>query len=132
MNYEKRYNELIEAIKVMRDVNPSDEGLQNWVHDNVPELTESEDERIRKVLVEFFKSYKEQSTCGAETFNGISTDNILTWLEKQGGQNQWNPSNEQINALEHFVRSMGESGYVSPYDNDTKLIYSLLEQLKQL
>ena len=58
--------------------------------------------------------------------------NELLLCGSTGGQKQWKPSNEQINALEHFVRSMGESGYASPYDNDTKLIYSLLEQLKQL
>ena len=44
----------------------------------------------------------------------------------------WKPSDEQIEALEHFVRSIGESGYASPYDNKTKLLYSLLEQLKKL
>lgn len=49
-----------------------------------PELRESEDEKIRKVLVGFFKSYKKQGTCGSETFNGIPTGNILAWLEKQG------------------------------------------------
>ena len=45
---------------------------------------ESEDEKIRKVLVGFFKGYKEEGTIGSETFNGIPTDNILTWLEEQG------------------------------------------------
>lgn len=47
-------------------------------------------------------------------------------------QKLWKPTEEQIEALEHFVRSVGESGYASPYDNNTKLIYSLLEQLKRL
>jgi len=45
--------------------------------------SESEDEKIRKILVGFFKGYKEEGTIGAETFNGIPTDNILAWLEKQ-------------------------------------------------
>lgn len=48
------------------------------------------------------------------------------------GQEQWKPTEEQIKAFEHFIRSLGESGYASPYDNNTKLLYSLLEQLKQL
>ena len=47
-------------------------------------------------------------------------------------EERWKPSDEQIDALEHFVRSIGESGYASPYDNNTKLLYSLLEQLKKL
>jgi len=44
----------------------------------------------------------------------------------------WKPSDEQMEALEHFVRSIGESGYASPYDNNTKLLYSLLSDLKKL
>jgi hypothetical protein len=48
--------------------------------------SESEDEKIRKILVGFFKGYKEEGTIGAETFNGIPTDNILAWLEKQGNK----------------------------------------------
>ena len=39
---------------------------------------------------------------------------------------------ESVEALEHFVRGIGESGYASPYDNRTKLVYRLLEQLKQM
>ena len=61
---------------------------------------------------------------------------LIDWLksikDRVQPQNLWKPSEEQMDALEHFVRSIGESGYASPYDNDTKLIYSLLEQLKQL
>lgn len=34
--------------------------------------------------------------------------------------------------FEHFVRSWGESGVYSPYDKYTKLIYSLLQDLKKL
>ena len=49
MNYEKRYNELIDAIKEMMEANPHDEGLQNWVHDNVPELTESEEMNRKEI-----------------------------------------------------------------------------------
>lgn len=61
-------------------------------------------------------------------------DRFIDWLKslRNRVQPHWKPSGEQMDALEHFVRSIGESGYASPYDNDTKLIYSLLEQLKQL
>ena len=50
MDYKEKYNKLVEAIKVLQEANPSDEGIQNWVEDNVPELAESEDERIRKEI----------------------------------------------------------------------------------
>jgi len=62
---------------------------QKPVDNAEPKLNESEDEKIRKVLVGYFKGYKEVGTIGAETFNGIPTDNILAWLEKQGSEPNW-------------------------------------------
>ena len=47
-----------------------------------PEL-KSKDERIRKVLIDYFNTYKNQEECGIKTFYGIPTDDILAWLEKQ-------------------------------------------------
>ena len=59
-------------------------------------------------------------------------DKVYDWLESIKQKIGWKPSNEQIDTLEHFIRSIGESGYASPYDNNTKLLYLLLEQLKKL
>jgi len=54
-------------------------------------------------------------------------------LDKQGKyETIWKPTIEQINALTHFIRSVGESGYASPYDQNTKLLYSLLTDLQVL
>ena len=57
---------------------------------------------------------------------------LKTWLKYLKERYTWKPSDEQIEAFEHFVRSIGESGYASPYDNNTKLLYSLLSDLKKL
>ena len=49
-----------------------------------PELAESEDERIKQELISFFTErakYTEDST-----FNGLSSKEIITWLEKQSKQ----------------------------------------------
>ena len=75
-NCEQKYNKLVEAIKVLQETNPNDEGIQNWVNDNVPELAESEDERIRKELIRIFKG--EISYTSKE-----DTDKYIAWLEKQ-------------------------------------------------
>ena len=56
MDYKKKYLNALEAVRKMQETNPHDEGLQNWVNDNFPELAESEDERIRKELIRFHKS----------------------------------------------------------------------------
>ena len=54
------------------------------------------------------------------------------WLKFLRPQNRWKPSDAQIGALEHFVRSITESGFASPYDSNTKLVYSLFNDLKKL
>ena len=53
------------------------ENIMCWVF---PELRESEDERIRKMLIEFFGKGAENNS----STNGISDKDILAWLEKQG------------------------------------------------
>ena len=84
---------------------------KNFMHDTLSNLTELKDR--------YGEGYGNVGKC-------------IEWLKSLRHQKQWKPSEEQMDALEHFVRSIGESGYACPYDNDTKLIYSLLEQLKQL
>lgn len=76
MDYKEKYNKLVEAVKVLQEANPSDDGIQNWVIDNVPELRESEDERIRKRLLTNF------SALGKEWWGGLKVKDILAWLEK--------------------------------------------------
>ena len=88
----KAYDEVIGKLQGLID-NANKQGhiivRVEDIENTFPELKESEDERIRKVLAGFFKSYKEQGTCGSETFNGIPTENILAWLEKQEHEPKW-------------------------------------------
>ena len=90
MTTEERARAYDEALEKARKINSGEEvaAPEGWSICEVifPELKESEDEKIRKVLVGWFKSYKEEGTCGAETFNGIPTDDIIAWFEKQGEQ----------------------------------------------
>ena len=128
IDYEKKYKEALELArdyyKANLKLNNADENL--LLEDIFPELKESEDEKIRKALVRFHKSTID--------IDGIKGADILAWLEKQGDNNNqnWKPSKEQINALEHFVRSIGESGYTSPYDDNTNLLNSLINDLYKL
>lgn len=82
MDYEKKYEKLVDAVKVLRDNNPSDEGIQNWVSDNVPELRESEDARTRKGLTDFLKR-KFENSCSPTPSKKVLTG-WIAWLEKQG------------------------------------------------
>ena len=111
-----------------------------------------DDERIRNSIALVLTDVDE-----SVLFNrGVTLRAALNWLEKQGEKKSDDEvmkirrkaysdgykhgqdniaiflGKESIEALEHFVRSIGESGYASPYDNRTKLVYRLLEQLKQI
>lgn len=84
MSYEEKYNKLVNAVKILKETNPSDEGIRNWVNDNVPELAESDDERIRKALITFFRSFPYDSIENA----GTNAKEALAWLEKQENQHK--------------------------------------------
>ena len=88
-----------------------------------------DDERERKRIIGLLEGWSStfKETCYAEDCKcGI------VWLESLKYRYTWKPSEEQLDALEHFVRSVGESGYSSPYDQNTKLLYSLLTDLQVL
>lgn len=90
----EQYKEKLEEAKKLYESANDDQ--KHVLESLFPELKESEDEQIRKVLVGWFKRYKEQDTCGSEMFNGIPTDNILTWLEKQVEQKSaWSEEDEK-------------------------------------
>ena len=190
MDYEKKYKEALERAKLSRlqllDIGEEATNIEYIF----PELKESDDERIRKELIDLLnllwrhfnfpydrnkyeefldwlkKQGQEQTKVsiwkhwkGGLAGNG---EGVLTYLikdgntyslspclgfecdyielselndlilEKQEEQSHWKPSEEQIMAFEHFVKSIGASGYASPYDNNTKLIYSLLNDLKSI
>lgn len=128
MDYEQKYNKLVNAIKVLQETNPSDEGIQNWVNDNVPELRESEDEKIRKAIINIFATHKDY-----EVYFGVSVEDIRVWLERQAEQKPiettWKPSEEQMEALKtSFLYWKGATKEVPC----TERLESLYEQLKQL
>ena len=93
MDYEKKYEKLMEAVKVLRDNNPSDEGIQNWVNDNVPELKESDDESIRKGIIDFLwkeKIFLQEAHSSVEKnpkYRFIM--DAIAWLEKQKSEPNW-------------------------------------------
>ena len=99
----KRYDEALkvakknyEAIVQMEgDCSFAKEGIINTFHHMFPELEESEDEKIRKHLFEFFKKRKDDGDTD-ETWYGISYDRILAWLEKQGEQSTDNDIKEAL------------------------------------
>ncbi len=107
---------------VLEIINEENVDNANKVEQN-PSWSE-EDEEMLGEIIDFF----ENGTVKLQ--HDLSL--YASWLKSLRPQNTWKPSDAQIKALEHFVRSISESGYSSPYENNTKLLYSLLEDLKKL
>ena len=59
-----------------------------------PELKESEDERIRKELIRYFKGMNFVTQEGAE-----KVTRWIAWLEKQEKETSWKPSKEEMDVL---------------------------------
>lgn len=126
MDYEKAYKEALERAKSIHSFS-SDLAEIKRMEQLFPELAETEEKRIRQNCIHFLELQKSHH---AATFE---IEECIDWLEKQGNNTySWKPSDKQLEAFEHFVRSIGESGYASLYDNNTKLLYSLLFDLKKL
>lgn len=115
-NYEQKYNKLVDAIKVLQETNPSDEGIQSWVHDNVPELAESEDERMRENLYKCLRYYVPEDIA----------EEYIAWLEKQGGQKQtWEPNAAQLIVIKDLIEDKNTSKV------NKVILRGMLEEFKQ-
>ena len=84
--YEKKYNEALERARKIHDeiVNNEVIGFPEQIIDIFPELRESEDERIRKGIIEIIK---EVSGPDCDVYlNEKKQEKYLAWLEKQKEQ----------------------------------------------
>lgn len=98
MDYEKEYKEALERMRNVIIPPETKEGLQALKETVFPELAESEDERIRKMLVEQMERWKK---CAED--NNVEQDvkdasTALAWLEKQKEQKpaEWSEEDEKM------------------------------------
>lgn len=84
IDYEKKYKEALERAKDVHTYYCDDRDQLRKIESIFPELKESEDERIRKELIEHIKANKEADFI---LFKKFSPNDIIAWLEKQDKQN---------------------------------------------
>ena len=98
MDYEKAYKEALERAKSFQEKYGGD--YAGYIF---PELRESEDERIRKFLVDYFASYKIGNVTTKP--NGVRIDDILNYLEKQKEQKpvQSDVEREYVRTLKSLI-----------------------------
>ena len=82
MDYEKKYKKALERANEYHF-----DGAKQCIIDTLeyifPELVESEDERIRKAILNYF--IKCWGNCKDDVY-GIHVEDVIAWLEKQGRQ----------------------------------------------
>jgi hypothetical protein len=90
MDYKKKYEDAL--VKLKEHFTPTSDGIiagisRELIEDIFPELKvkESEDERIRKALIEYFTTSDNNSYYAV---CGVATKKILAWLEKQAGKDK--------------------------------------------
>ena len=102
MNYEQKYKEALERAKKLHneDCGGCVDGCKVCLENIFPELKESEDEKIRKWLIDAIESYHLVSPIGYET---KMCKKALTWLEKQKPV-KWSEEDERMlsNIIEDF------------------------------
>ena len=90
MDYEKKYKQL---HKFISDLYPfMSEYCKEKVEGFLPELCESEDEKIRKGLINGFNEClknSQYSNNAQKYWHNIKIEDIFAWLEKQGSEPNW-------------------------------------------
>ena len=93
MDYEKKYKDALEKARKLCAY-PTIQPFVSDLKDLFPELAESEDEKIRKELIEYIKNWK-KAYCSDSVKQDI-LDNFIAWLEKQGEQKpEWSEEDER-------------------------------------
>ena len=106
MDYKKMYEEALERAKYLKEntdsVNAKD--ISYTFEYIFPELSGSEDERIRKAIG--YAIGQSAHSDGTLT-NGITSKEALAWLEKQGEQKSaWNKEdNKNLNSVEWIIEN---------------------------
>lgn len=76
MDYEKAYKKALERAKKVHKYS-SDIAEIKRMEDIFPELKESEDEKIRKAQLDYWRSV------GGKEWHGVPVQEVIVWLEKQ-------------------------------------------------
>lgn len=113
---DKRYDEALERARNIHTQTEFD-CEKVLVEKIFPELRESDDERIRKDIIEYLKQRK---TCYSEPFNSW-----ITWLEKQGVQKPVENAEPKFNDGDWIVSEDGKTWLINGIDSKNYQVISI-------
>lgn len=119
MDYEEKYNEALSRAKAWHVNTALPQETKGMLEKIFPELKESEDEDIRKAIIEHFKN--EESKLNLRTFGGYFYKDIFAWLEKQKPIDKVEPKfkvgdivrSKTGDGLEWEVQEINSNGYAT-------------------
>ena len=123
-NYKKKYDEALERAKVWKEKSGMPAGKQSILDDIFPELTESEDEKIRKELIEHVKDQQSSFISAPDCRDKYEEEennkynSWLAWLEKQGEQ--------KVSVVDFKAKDW----YVSKVDGKIHNLYHSVDKVK--
>lgn len=103
-------NEILKHVKALYEYSQTSDKLKNELAIAFPELRKSEDEEIRKALINVFATHKNY-----EVFFGVSVEDIQGWLERQG-EPHIACSEEQMKVLDEILTFA--ANHENPYWNN--------------
>lgn len=117
-------NEILKHVKALYEYSQTSDKLKNELAIAFPELRKSEDEEIRKALINVFATHKDY-----EMFFGVSVKDIQAWLERQG-DHHIACSEEQMKVLDKVLTFA--ANHENPYWNNYIFgtLCNLIRQLK--
>ena len=123
-NYEEKYKKALGRAIAQQEtyIHLGNVSAAKAIENIFPELRESEDERIRKELIERFnwelKSAEEQDAAGCSRQKDIAMfKRGLAWLEKQGEQ-KFIEQDTEVNDLWVYIREWNDKFGRLPKDED--------------
>jgi hypothetical protein len=108
MDYKKRYEEILKEMKKLHDDwKKTGNRAASEIESAIPELTENDDEKIRKMLINIVESWKNGNSAWCSAID--ICDNTIAWLKKQGSQKpaEWSEEDkEMINSIIDYISPM--------------------------
>ena len=123
MDYKQKYEQLTKFIK---DLYPHmSDYCKEKTEGVIPELKESEDERIRKEILNVFKQLDECTTICGRNYDYAKW---IAWLEKQGVQKSADKVEPKFKVGDWIVTNKNHIWYVDETPDTTSYLYRLINQ----
>lgn len=115
IDYEKKYKKALDRAKAQWG--SVDDETRSWLEGTFPELAESEDERIRAVILKLMLGMRDEIFTAQDEL--VTKPKVLAWLEKQKEQKPINESNMHEPTLDEARKwnEAYEKGYSLGYKN---------------